>query len=186
MTKSACLAGAMALILPVVLAGTSLATLSAANAQNAGSGQAGCPTGGSAAFVQETGNAGRFEVQSGRLALERSRHVAVRGYADQAVKDAGEMLNRVKVIDNAKVGAWTPRGLSASQTVQLNRLAGLHGSAFDREYMRSQIEISELLKQTFSDYGVHGESPTLRVYAAKAVTDYDAQILRARTIAGAL
>jgi hypothetical protein len=44
----------------------------------------------------------------------------------------------------------------------------------------------ELLKKTFSDYGSNGESATMRVYAAKAVTDYDAQIMQARTVAGSL
>ena len=52
--------------------------------------------------------------------------------------------------------------------------------------MRSQIEVGELLKKTFTDYGANGESPTLRVYAAKAVTGYEAQILQARAIAGSL
>ena len=82
MKKSTCLAGALALglILPAAGLGTSLVAASGANAQqNAGSGQ----TGGSVAFVLESGNAGRFEVQSGRLALERSQHVGVRGYAGQ-------------------------------------------------------------------------------------------------------
>jgi putative membrane protein len=184
MKTSTYLAGALAigLILPATVAGTSLGTLSAANAQNVGSGQ----TGGSVAFVREAGNAGQFEVQSGRLALERSQQVAVRGYAGQTVKDADEMINRVKFINNANVGASMPDGMNSNQQARLNQLAGLSGPDFDRAYMQSQIEVGEHLKKTFHDYGANGEAPTMRVYAAKAVTDYDAQILRARTIAGAL
>ena len=77
-------------------------------------------------------------------------------------------------------------GLNADQRARLVQLTGLSGPDFDREYMRSQIEVGELLKQTFTDYGANGESPTLRVYAAKAVTGYEAQILQARAIAGSL
>jgi putative membrane protein len=184
MKKSTCLAGALALglILPAAGLGASLVAPSAANAQNVGSGQ----TGGSVAFVRDTGNAGRFEVQSSRLALERSQHVGVRGYAGQALKDADEMINRVKFINNANVGAAMPEGLNADQQALLVRLTGLSGGDFDREYMRSQIDVGELLKKTFTDYGANGESPTMRVYAAKAVTGYDAQILQARAIAGSL
>jgi putative membrane protein len=185
MNKSTCLAGALALglILPAAALGASLVAASAANAQqNAGSGQ----TGGSVAFVRDAGNAGRFEVQSSRLALERSQNVGVRGYAGQTVKNADEMVNRVKFINNANVGAAMPDGLSTDQQALLVRLTGLSGSDFDREYMRSQIAVGELLKKTFTDYGANGESPTMRVYAAKAVTDYDAQLLQARTIAGSL
>ena len=184
MKKSSCLAGALALglILPAAGLGVSLIAVSGANAQNVGSGQ----TGGSVAFVRDSGNAGRFEVQSGRLALERSQHVGVRGYAGQSVKDADEMINRVKSINNANVGAAMPEGLNTDQQARMVQLSGLSGPDFDREYMRSQIEVGELLKQTFTDYGANGESPTLRVYAAKAVTGYEAQILQARAIAGSL
>jgi putative membrane protein len=185
MKKSTCLAGVLALglILPAAGLGTSLVAASTANAQqNAGSGQ----TGGSVVFVRDTGNAGRFEVQSSRLALERSQHVGVRGYAGQALKDADEMINRVKFINNSNVGAAMPDGLNTVQQALLVRLAALSGSEFDREYMRSQIEVGELLKKTFADYGSNGESPTMRVYAAKAVTGYESQILQARAIAGSL
>ena len=184
MKKSTCLVGALALglILPAAGLGASLVAASGANAQNVGSGQ----TGGSVAFVRDSGNAGRFEVQSGRLALERSQHVGVRGYAGQSVKDADEMVNRVKSINNANVGAAMPEGVNTDQQARLVQLSGLSGPDFDREYMRSQIEVGELLKKTFTDYGANGESPTLRVYAAKAVTGYEAQILQARAIAGSL
>lgn len=184
MKKSTCLAGALALglILPAAGLGALLMAAPAANAQAVGSGQ----TGGSVAFVHDTGNAGRFEIQSGRLALERSQHVGVRGYAGQTVKDADEMINRVKFINNANVGAAMPDGLNANQQAMMVRLSGLSGPDFDREYMRSQIEVGELLRQAFAAYGANGESETMRVYAAKAVTDYEAQILQARAIAGSL
>ena len=161
MKKSTCLAGALALglILPAAGLGAALIAASTANAQQTvGSGQ----TGGSVAFVRDTGNAG------------------------QTVKDADEMIDRVEFINNANVGAAMPDGLNADQRAMLVRLAGLTGSDFDREYMRSQIEVGELLRKTFTDYGANGESPTLRVYAAKAVAGYEAQILQARAIAGSL
>lgn len=185
MKKSTYLAGALTigLILPMTVVGTTLGAMSAANAQqDVGSGQ----TGGSVAFVREAGNAGHFEVQSGRLALERSQHVGVRGYATQTVKDADEMLNRVKFINQSNVGAAMPDGLNARQQTLLDQLAGLNGPDFDREYMRSQIEVGEHLKKTFNDYGANGQAPTMRVYAAKAASDYEAQITQARTVAGAL
>jgi predicted outer membrane protein len=162
--------------------GAALGTTSSATAQPSGAGQ----TGAADAFVHDTGNAGRFEIRSGRLALERSQHVGVRDYAGQTVKDAAEMIGHVKFINNANVGGAMPDGLSADQRAMLVRLAGLNGSDFDREYMRFQIEVGERLKQTFTDYGANGESPNMRIYAAKAVTDYAAQILQARAIAAAL
>src|SRR6266576_1439350 len=89
-------------------------------------------------LVRETSNAGHFEVQCGHLALERSQHVGVRGYATQTVKDADEMLNRVKFINEANVGASMSAGLNDAQRTILMRLVGLSGADIDREYMRSQ------------------------------------------------
>ena len=189
MKKSPCLAGGLArvlalgLILPAAGVGVSLVAAPAANAQQqALSGQ----TGAAVAFVHDTGNAGRFEIRSGRLALERSQHAGVRGYAGQTVKDAAEMIGRVKFINNANVDGATSDGLSADQRGMLVRLASLTGSDFDREYMRFQIVVGEGLRQAFTDYGANGESPSMRIYAAKAVTDYEAQILQARAIAASL
>ena len=184
MKRSTCLAGALALglVLPAAVLGASLVAASGASAQNVASGQ----TGGSVAFVHDAANAGQFEIRSSRLALERSQHVGVRGYAGQTVKDADEMINRVKFINNANVGAAMPEDLNPDQQARLVQLSGLSGPDFDREYMRSQIEVGELLRKTFTDYGANGESPTMRVYAAKAVTGYEAQILQARAIAGSL
>ena len=180
MTKSSLLAGAVAIGL--ALAGIVVVALPAANAQNVGSGQ----TGGSVAFVRDAGQAGLFEIQSGRLALERSQHVGVRGYAAQTVKDASEMVNRIKFINNSNVGASMPSGVNANQQALLNSLTGLSGAQFDREYMRQQIEASAFLANVFRSYGAAGESETLRVYAAKAATDYDKQLQQARTVAGSL
>ena len=194
MKKSTCLAGALALglILPAVGLGTAFSTVSAARAQTVGSGPTGSgqegsgQMGGSVAFVRDAGNGGRFEVQSGRLALERSQHAGVRAYAGQTVKDADEMLDRVTFINNADAGAAMPDGVSADQQIMLNRLARLSGLDFDRLYMQSQIEVGGNLKQTFSEYGANGDSSTMRVYATKAVTDCDARLLHAHSITGAL
>ncbi len=181
MKRSALLAGILTLGLAITGIGEGI--VPGAHAQsNVGSGN----TGGSVAFVRDAGNAGHFEVQSGRLALERSQNAGVRGYAAQVVKDAEEMLNRVASINNANVGASMPNGLNADQQGQLSRLSGLNGIDFDREYIRQQVGVSDYLAKIFRAYGANGESPTLRVYAAKAATDYDAQLQKARTVAGSL
>ncbi|MFI5000900.1 MAG: DUF4142 domain-containing protein [Reyranellales bacterium] len=180
MTKSSLLAGALAIGL--ILPGVAFGLPSAANAQSVASGQ----TGGSVAFVREAGHTGLFEVQAGQLALERSQHVGVRGYAGQTVKDAREMLNRVKFINEANVGASMPGSLSDIEQAEYNRLAGLNGPDFDREYMRSQIAASDFLTKTFRAYGATGESETMRVYAAKATSDYEKQATLARTVMGSL
>jgi hypothetical protein len=77
--------------------------------------------------------------------LQRSQHVGVRGCAGYTVKNADEMLNRVRSINNANIGALMPGGLNAT------RHAGRSGSDSNRGYMRSQIEVGELLKNTFSE-----------------------------------
>src|SRR6266480_4405617 len=88
-------------------------------------------TAGSVAIVRQAGNAGHFEAQCGHLALERSQHVGVRGYATQTVKDADEMLNRAKFINEVNVGASTPAGFNNAPRTVLKRLVGRSGADFD-------------------------------------------------------
>ena len=126
MKKSRLLAGVM--VIGVSLAGILAVAPAMVHAQSAGSGQ----TGGSVAFVRDAGSAGHFEIQGARLALERSQNVGVRGYATQTLKDATEMVNRVKFINESNVSAPMPRGPSDAQQATLNRLAGLNGPDFDR------------------------------------------------------
>jgi putative membrane protein len=180
MTKSSLIAGAMAIGL--ILPGLVFAVPSVVNAQSVGSGQ----TGGSVAFVREAGHTGLFEMQAGQLALQRSQHIGVRGYAGQTVKDASAMLNRVKFINESNVGASMPSTLSDIEQNEYNRLASLNGPDFDREYMRSQIAASDFLAKTFTAYGANGESSTMRVYAAKSASDYEKQGTLARTVMGSL
>jgi hypothetical protein len=139
-----------------------LIAASSAGAQNVGSGQ----TGGSVAFVRDAGNAGQFEVQSSRLALERSQHVGVRGYAGQTVKDADEMINRVKFI-NSQVGASMPDSLQPTSR-RSSRNSPASGPVRPRYALA--IAVGELLKTTFTD-----TAPTAVAHdaghAAKAVTD---------------
>ncbi len=180
MKKSSLLAGAMAIGL--ILPGIVLGAPSAANAQSVASGQ----TGGSVAFVRDAGHTALFEIQTGQLALERSQHPGVRAYAAQTVKNASEMLNRVKFINESNVSAPMPSRLNDNEQGALNRLAGLNGPEFDREYMSSQITASDFLAVTFRTYGATGESETLRLYAAKGATDYDKQAPDARVAMGAL
>jgi putative membrane protein len=181
MKNSSLLAGALAagLILPGIVMGPPLP----ANAQqNVSSGQ----TGGSVAFVRDATNVGMFEVQSGNLALQRAQNVGVRAFATRSIKDASEMLNRVKFINEANVSAPIPTAIDNEMQARLSNLTGLSGPDFDREYMRLQIEVSDFLAKTCRGYGANGESPTLRLYAARAATDYDAQAVLARTVAGSL
>ncbi len=180
MKKSSLLAGAMAigLILPALVLGVP----SAANAQSVASGQ----TGGSVAFVRDAGHTALFEIQTGQLALERSQHAGVRAYAASVVKDASEMLNRVKFINESNVSAPMPKILNDNEQAALNRMASLNGPEFDREYMRAQIVASDFLALTFRAYGATGESDTLRLYAAKSATDYDKQATDARMVMGSL
>ena len=180
MKTSRLLAGTLSIGLGFVTA--LAATPAIVHAQNVGSGQ----TGGSVAFVRDAGSAGMFEMQGATMALERSQNIGVRGYATATLKDAAEMVNRVKFINESNVSAPVPKGPNDNQQASLGRLAGMTGADFDREYMRSQIDVSDYLAKTFRAYGANGESATLRVYAAKAATDYDDQLARARTVAGSL
>lgn len=100
-----------------------------------------------------TANTG--EIQMANLALERSRNNAVRTYAQRMIQDhttANHQLERI--LESARfrpVPVETTRELETTVQQTIAVLQPLNGTAFDRAYMRSQVDIHRWLLQTLDD-----------------------------------
>ena len=82
--------------------------------------------------------AGQLDVETARLALERSRNPEVRAFAETMVRDH-EAVNQQAVALLQRLGVTpaahpTSAALSTEAASERQRLAGLQGDAFDRAY----------------------------------------------------
>jgi putative membrane protein len=89
-------------------------------------------------FASQAAVIGKAEIELGQLALQKSQDADVRAYAQRMVKDhtaADAKLKKIASKDNITL----PTALDAEHQAVKQKLAGLQGDAFDREY-KQQME----------------------------------------------
>lgn len=89
-------------------------------------------------FVDDLTIAGMAEVELGKMAMERAANAEVKQFGDMMVKDhskAGEELKQVAMQHSIPM----PSGLDQKHNDLKNKLSGLRGAEFDREYMNAMV-----------------------------------------------
>lgn len=101
------------------------------------------------------GTANMGEVQLAQLALQRTSNDAVRGYAQRMIQDhtnANQQLERILTSARMRPVPVEPTDrLSRSVSETMATLQQLEGTAFDRAYMESQVEMHRWLLGTLDD-----------------------------------
>jgi putative membrane protein len=122
-----------------------------------------------ASFVQTAVVGNLFEVESSKLALERSPSAAVKTFAKHMIDDhsaAGVVF--AEAVNQAKLPVTPPPfKLDAKHQAALDELRTKQGADFDKTYVdlqhRAHIEAIEM----FKGYAASGEDSTLKATAAK-------------------
>ena len=87
--------------------------------------------------------AGALDVEAGKLALTKSHNAAVRGFAQQMVRDHeavnGQALALVKKLGVTPQANPTSEALTKQAAETRARLATLNGAAFDRAYVANEV-----------------------------------------------
>jgi putative membrane protein len=108
------------------------------------------PTDADKRFVDEIGAAGMAEVQLGRLAKTQAADPDVKRFADMMIRDHSKANEELKTAATAH-GMPLPQVLDAKHRDLVERLSGLHGPDFDREYMKAMVQghqdVSDRLEQ---------------------------------------
>lgn len=122
-------------------------------------------------YVKLAADSDNFEVQSGRLAAQRSRREDVRGFSKQLVADhtaLGKSLIAALSNQDRKIAAPSTR-LSAQNQAKLDLLRKAPKATFDQIYLQQQVETHQsilALQQTYAD---DGTDASLRQVATAAV-----------------
>ncbi len=110
-----------------------------------------------------------LEVETGRLALDKSKNANVRTFAQKMVDDrikANESLRQVA----SSLGVTPPTAIAAPHAAHLEQLRGLSGTEFDREYA-AQIGVA-----------AHQEAVALFERASREAANADARALAEKTL----
>jgi putative membrane protein len=90
-------------------------------------------------FATQAAVIGKAEIELGQLAVQKSQDKSVRDYAQRMVKDHQAADAKLKAIagqENLKL----PQTLDAEHQALKEKLSGLQGEAFDREYAKAMAK----------------------------------------------
>ena len=114
------------------------------------------------AFVPMATSSNLFEIESSRLALQRSRNREVRRYAQQMIRDHNLASRRMATVVR-RAGLPAPQPAMVPKHQQM--LATVEGAAdFDAAYVNAQLMAHQEAVALFSSYASGGDVPQLREF----------------------
>jgi putative membrane protein len=91
------------------------------------------------AFIKNAAEGGMAEVEMGKLAQQQAANSAVKDFGKRMVADHGKADEQLRSIASRANIAW-PSGLSRATKTEQEKLAKLHGPAFDKAYMNEMLK----------------------------------------------
>jgi putative membrane protein len=114
-------------------------------------------------FVKTVAISDMFEIQSGQLADEKAESDDVQSFGKQMTDDHTETSDDLKeLIEDEEIKVELPSKLDDEHQAKLDKLKGLSGNQFDKEYVRMQIDAHQKAVALFESYAAAGENDDLK------------------------
>jgi len=144
-----------------LLLGASFLFAVSANAQSVGTASS------TQEFVTKAAVGDMFEIQSSKLAQQKA-DAESKKFASKMVTDHTKTSTELKtLVAGGKVKATLPKEMDSAHKSKLDKLKGLSGANFDKEYDDMQRSAHRDAVSLFEQYAKGGENPDLKAFAAK-------------------
>lgn len=118
-------------------------------------------------FVKEAAISDMFEIQSSKLAAERSDD-ATKNFAKQMIADHKKTTSEMKsMVQSGKFQATLPTALDSAHQSKLDTLKGLQGKEFIKQYHNDQMKTHKDAVDLFQRYAKGGDNTDLKAWAGK-------------------
>ncbi len=127
-------------------------------------------------FVGKASQAGMFEIESSKIALERATNPEIKTFAQQMIDDhtmASAKLKEAMAADGVDM-SLAPAALEEKYTEKLEDLREADAKDFDEDYMDMQKAAHRKAVKLFKDYADDGENAALKTFAASSVPTLEA------------
>lgn len=136
-------------------------------------------------LIVDLAQANMAEVESGKLALEKSSDPATKKFAQMMIDDHSAALGEVEKLATSK-NVTLPSGPSVMQKTKATGLKALSGNLFDKEYAKhagvgAHESTVKLLKKIQKD----GKDADLKALADKLLPKVEGHLAEAKTLAAA-
>lgn len=137
-------------------------------------------------FMEDITHANLAEIQTGKMALEKSSNEQVRKFAQKMIDDHTKAHQELQKLAASK-GVTLPTDTDPQHKIIATALKALSGDTFDRQYI-SQVGVAdhkrthELLEKTQRT----ATDPALKAYAQKTISVVHQHLMSAQQIADAV
>ena len=119
-------------------------------------------------FVKEAAISDMFEIQSSQLAQTKAADAGVKSFAAKMVTDHTATSTELKgLASGGKVKAEIPADMDSSHKSKLEKLQGLNGQDFDKQYVDEQVTAHKNAVSLFERYAKGGDNADLKAFAGK-------------------
>jgi putative membrane protein len=133
-------------------------------------------------FVKEAAISDMFEIQSSQLAAQRADE-PTKAFALQMITDHQKTSNGLKsMVQSGKADASVPLELDSSHQKTLDKLKGLNGADFTKQYDKDQVSAHKDAVSLFRRYAKGGDDATLKDWAGKTLPDLERHLEMAQNL----
>ncbi len=121
-------------------------------------------------FVKEAASSDMFEIQSSQLAVQRATDEKVKTFAQQMITDHTKTSTEMKgMVQAGTVKADIPNEMLPAHKTMLDKLNGLNGADFTKQYLDNQVTAHKDAVSLFERYGKGGDNEQLKSWASKTL-----------------
>jgi putative membrane protein len=121
-------------------------------------------------FVKTVAISDMFEIESSKLTQQKATATPVKSFASQMQKDHAKTSGELKgLVSGGKVKVQLPTGMDDSHKSKLEKLKGLSGADFDKQYVLDQQSAHKDAVDLFERYAKGGDNADLKAWAGKTV-----------------
>jgi putative membrane protein len=121
-------------------------------------------------FVMKATGANMFEVESSKLALDRSKNDDVKAFAQKMADDhtkTGEKMKTVLAAENLTGAA--AKEMDEKHKDVMKKLQDCPADQFDKDYIDAQVKAHDEAVGLFSDYASSGDNKALKDFASETL-----------------
>jgi putative membrane protein len=134
-----------------------------------------------AEFVKEISQGGMLEIKLGEQAQRMAASPEVKKFAQRLVDEHGKAHRELNSLANTR-GITTPQQLDAKSKEVLDKLSGLKGADFDREYIRQMVRDHEQDVQEFQRASQNLKDADLKNWVTKTLPALNEHLRQAKEI----
>lgn len=134
------------------------------------------------AYVQMAGASDLYEIQSSRIALEKSRNQDVRQFAQMLTEHHTKTTQTLMAAAKTAGLQPPPPVLMPMQRDMLAQLQQADAAGFDQVFLRQQVRAHEMALALHQNYARAGDTPALKTAASTAVPIIEQHLTRARQL----